>query len=114
MSTRQLWAWMMISIVRHDTRCSKLSKTYSLYVNKTVKVEFEHIREPEDLAQMLRDAADAVDLSNGITPFNHIQKVDVPRKLTMQERMCGIKSHLEKQEMDYNGSFMKRFVIGNG
>ena len=91
----------MIQIVRHSTNCNKLSKTYSLYVNKTEKLEFEHIREPEDLAQMLRDAADAVDLSNGITPTQHIQKVPEPRKLTMMERMNGIKSHLEKQEMDY-------------
>ncbi len=91
----------MISIVRHTTKCNKLSKTYSLYVNKTEKVEFEHIREPEDLAQMLRDAADAVDLSNGITPTNHIQKVAEPRKPTMMERLNGIQHHLEKQEMDY-------------
>ena len=70
-------------------------------MNKTVKVEFEHIREPEDLAQMLRDAADAVDLSNGITPTQHIQKIAPPKRLTMQERLCGIKSHLEKQEMEY-------------
>ncbi len=70
-------------------------------MNKTEKVEFEHIREPEDLANMLRDAADAVDLSNGITPTNHIQKVPEPRKLTMMERMNGIQHHLEKQKMEY-------------
>lgn len=91
----------MIQIVRHTTKCNKLSKTYSLYVNKTEKVEFEHIREPEDLAQLLRDAADAIDIQNGIIPDNHIQKVPEPRKRTMMERMNGIKHHLEKQEMDY-------------
>ena len=91
----------MISIIRHSTNCNKLSKTYSLYVNKTEKVEFEHIREPEDLAQMLRDAADAVDLSNGITPTNHIQKVSEPPRLSMMDRMSGIKHHLEKQKMEY-------------
>lgn len=93
----------MISIIKHSDKCKKLkpNSDYSLYINDTLKLEFEHYREPADLAQLLRDAADAVDLSMGIPlPSLSVQKTP-PRKLTMQERMCGIKHHLEKQDMEY-------------
>ncbi len=93
----------MISIVKHSSKCKKLkpNSDYSLYINETLKLDFEHFREPEDLAQLLRDAAIAVDLSNGISPPSLKVQKTPPKKLTMMERMNGIKSHLEKQEMDY-------------
>jgi hypothetical protein len=64
-------------------------------VNETLKAEFEHCREPEDLAKILRDAADQVDLDNGITP-PHLEKIPVKKKkLSMMERLNGIQHHLE-------------------
>lgn len=91
----------MISIIKHSSKCKLLKpkSDYSLYINETLKVDFEHYREPADLAALLRDAADAIDLSNNITP-PHLKKLPKP-KLSMMERMNGIKHHLEKQKMDY-------------
>lgn len=94
----------MISIIKNNTDCKRLQSysEYSLYVNDTLKIDFKHIREPEDLAQLLRDAADAIDLSNNITP-PHLLVIEPPKpkKLSMMERMNGIQHHLEKQEMDH-------------
>ncbi len=91
----------MISIIKHSSKCKKLkpNSDYSLYINDTLKLEFDHFREPEDLAQLLRDAADAVDLSNGITPA-HLKTLPKP-KMSMMDRLNGIQHHLEKQELDY-------------
>ena len=90
----------MIKILKNGNSCKQLkpNSDYSLYINNTCKLEFEHFREPEDLAQLLRDAADAVDLSNGITP-PHLQKPEA-KKISMMERLNGIQHHLDKQEMD--------------
>lgn len=92
----------MISIVKNDS-CKTLEakKNYSLWVNKTHKMDFYHFREPADLAQVLRDAADAVDLSNNIIPDHLKEKMEVKPKLSMMERLNGIQQHLEKQELDY-------------
>lgn len=93
----------MISIIKNNTDCKKLQSNseYSLYVNDTLKIDFEHFRQPEDLAQLLRDAADAIDLSNNIIPPHLVPKVIKKPKLSMMERMTGIKQHLEKQDLDY-------------
>ena len=58
----------MISIVKNES-CKELQakKNYSLYINETLKASWHHIREPADLALLLREAADAIDLANGIT-----------------------------------------------
>lgn len=77
----------------------KNSSDYSLYVNDTLKIDFEHYREPEDLAQLLRDAADAIDLSNNIIPPHLVPKAKP--KLSMMDRLSGIHQHLEKQEMNH-------------
>jgi hypothetical protein len=94
---------MMIQILKNAQACKKLTSNtdYSLYINNTLKLEFDHFREPEDLARLLRDAADAVDLSNNITPPHLVVKIPPKKKLSMMERMNGIAQHLEKQEMDY-------------
>ena len=93
----------MISIIKHSSKCKKLkpNSDYSLYINDTLKLDFEHFREPEDLAQLLRDAAIAVDLSNGIKPPTAIVQKTKPKPLTMLERMNRIQDLQEKQEMDY-------------
>ncbi len=92
----------MISIVKHDSKLKRVAEdSYSIYVNEKHIIDFEHYREPKDLARLLRDAADQVDIDNGITP-EHLKHIPEPkRKLSMMERMNGIAAHLEKQEMDY-------------
>lgn len=98
----------MISIIKNNSVCKmKNNSDYSLYVNDTLQIDFEHYREPEDLAQLLRDAANAIDLSNGIAPTNIV--IQTPqKKLSMMDRLSGIHQHLEsanqlaeKQEMDH-------------
>lgn len=93
----------MISIIKKNIECKQLqtNSEYSLYVNDTLKIDFEHYREPEDLAMLLRDAADAIDLSNNITPPHLVIAVTKKPKLTMMQRLSGIDAHLEKQEMNY-------------
>lgn len=93
----------MISILKHSSKCKLLkpNSDYALYINDTLKLDFEHFREPEDLAALLRDAADAVDLSNNITPPHLILQKTKPKPLSMMERLNGIQHHLEKQEMEY-------------
>ena len=93
----------MISIIKKNTECKRLQSNseYLLYVNDTLKIDFEHFREPEDLAQLLRDAADAIDLSNNITPPHLVPAVTKKPKLSMMERLSGIHAHLDKQELDY-------------
>ena len=100
----------MISIIKSNIECKRLqaNSEYSLYVNDTLKIDFEHYRQPEDLAQLLRDAADAIDLSNNIIPPHLVPQVIKKPKLSMMERMTGIKQHLdaeksfsEKQDLDY-------------
>jgi hypothetical protein len=90
----------MIRIIKGNSTCKNVgNQEYSLYVNETLKADFKHVREPEDLATLLRDAADAIDLSNNITP-PHL-KTPEKKKLSMMERMNGIAHHLEKQGLDY-------------